>query len=191
MPELHVMSEIGQIVESQLTMFLVLLLGLAAIHKALRRTRTQRATADLTGLGWRGAGLAAAAAAVSEAAAAGLLLNPSSRMVGALLAAALWTGYSAMIARALLAGRRDLDCGCSFGAAHRPLGHFQLLRSLLLVVLASLVAALAVSGGVNPVASTGAAMFATQLLAGVALLALYGAMDQVMAVAPMRAGEVQ
>jgi hypothetical protein len=63
------------------------------------------------------------------------------------------------------------------------LGGFHIARNVLLLALAALVAGAAARGGA--VASEG-----SQLLAGFALLALYGAVDQVMGLQPLRRGEV-
>jgi hypothetical protein len=121
------------------------------------------------------------AVAVSEVAAAGLLLVPEWRTLGALLAAAIWTVYLLLIVRAIAAGRRDADCGCSFGAAQRPLGAFQVTRNGVLLALA---VAVAMAGG----RASGAGAPVPQLLAACALLALYGALDQVMGLRPLRTG---
>jgi hypothetical protein len=81
--------------------------------------------------------------------------------------------------RAIAEGRRDVDCGCSFGRTRHPLGVFEGARNVVLVAMALLVAASA--GGAPPLA-------ASQLLAACAFLALYGALDQVMALQPLRRG---
>jgi hypothetical protein len=120
-----------------------------------------------------------------------LLSVPAYRLAGGLLAALIWGGYLALILRAIGAGRRDVDCGCSFGtasfgtarfgAARHSLGAFEVARNTLLVVFALLVAGSALSAPPRIAAS--------QVLAAGALLALYGALDQVMALGPLRRGE--
>ena len=62
-------------------------------------------------------------------------------MVGGALAVLIWGGYLALILRAIAQGRRDVDCGCTFGAAQRPLGVFQVARNVVLTGAALLVAA--------------------------------------------------
>jgi hypothetical protein len=62
------------------------------------------------------------------------------------------------------------------------LGAFEVARNSLLVIFAVLLAVSSTSG-VEPVS-------ATQALAAFALLALYGALDQVMSLQPLRRGEV-
>jgi hypothetical protein len=162
------------------------------------RSRAQRAASELTGIAWRGAGMAASFATVSEIGAAGLLAIPAYRAFGALLAASIWSAYFALIARSIVIGRRDVDCGCSFGAAHRPLGGFQLLRCASLSLLAIVVAALCFASAGRDGASAsvagagfGAAMLISEALAAAAMLALYAALDHVMALGPLRAGQIR
>jgi hypothetical protein len=87
-----------------------------------------------------------------------------------------------LIVRAILQNRRDVDCGCSFGPAAGHLGAFQLARNATLALLAA-GTWLADRGG-------GVAISSSQILAGTALLALYGALDQVMGLKPLRTGEI-
>jgi hypothetical protein len=117
-----------------------------------------------------------------EGLAAALLFLPAYRVLGALLAASLMTAYLALIARALIAGRRDVDCGCSFGGARHGLGGFEVGRNAVLAAMALFVAASAVRGG--------PAIAASQVLAAAALLALLGALEQVVGLRPMRKGAV-
>lgn len=203
-----------QMLEVQLALFLALLLLLSAGHKLRRPTLAGRAVAALTGFdaiplsgklpltgAMRVSILGAVAAALGEAVAAAMLLLPTHRIAGAALAAVIWSGYLALLLRAVLAGRTLIDCGCSFGNTNRPLGPFQLARTLGLAVLAVLVAALAyltANADANPRA-TGAATMATTAtaatnvsacLAALTLLALYGALDRVMSVNPLRTGKM-
>ena|SRR5271165_3160192 len=178
----------------QIGLFLALLLCVSALHKILWRSRTQHAVAELSGLGRRGAGVALFAAAAAEFAAAGWTLAQSAAQ-GALLAALIWSGYFALIARAVLAGRREIDCGCSFGATHRPLGAFHLWRAATLVALAGLLAATGWSAEFDVHApalvlldGAGALGALSQGLGAFALLALYAALDRVMAIGPLRGG---
>ena len=163
--------------------FLALLLGASAVHKVARWSRSRVVVRGFGGVPGVFADAALAAAVAAELAAGLLLLPASTRALGAGLAAAVWTVYLVLLLRAILHGRRDLDCGCSFGAAHRPLGAFQVTRNAALVAVAAGVAAASVWRDVPPVA-------ASQLLGAGALLALYGALDQVMALEPVRAGVV-
>jgi hypothetical protein len=91
--------------------------------------------------------------------------------------------YGALIVRAIVQGRRDVDCGCSFGPAVKPLGSFQVARNLVLAAVAVFIAAVSAFHGAVPTQGT-------FLLGGLALLALYGALDQVMALQPLRSGEL-
>jgi hypothetical protein len=161
--------------------FLALLLAASAIHKIARWDRTRAAARDFAGIPAAAAAYGVVAACLIEALSAALLMAPSYRELGARLAALVLALYLGLIVRAILLGRRDVDCGCSFGAPQRALGAFEVGRNTLLVILASLVA---VSG--NAVAPPSP----TDILAAVAFLALYGALDQVMGLKPMRKGTV-
>jgi hypothetical protein len=77
--------------------------------------------------------------------------------------------------------RGDVDCGCSFGASSRRLGTFEIARNT--VLLASALLLLTCADAVAP-------LVPSQLLAACALLALYGAVDQLTALHPMRQGAV-
>ena len=105
-----------------------------------------------------------------------------SRALGALLAASIWTGYLALIVRSLLAGRREVECGCSFGAKQHALGGFEVARNVVLSVMALGVAVVSLREG--------PAVAASQLLGAVAMLALYLALDQLRGLQPMRRGAV-
>jgi hypothetical protein len=182
-------SAVLKVVEIQLAIFLALLLSVAAVHKMFWGSRAQRAASELTGMAWRSAGLAVRFATLSELGAAGLLAIPAYRAIGALLAASIWGAYFALIARSIAIGRRDVDCGCSFGATHRPLGRFHLLRCASLSSLALVVAGLCFASLGST--SSGAAMLTCEALAAVAMLVLYAALDQVMALGPLRAGGIR
>lgn len=191
-------SAVLELVEIQLAVFLALLLSVAAVHKLVWGARARRAAGTLTGMAWRSTGVAVTLATLAELGAAGLLAMPAFRAGGALLAAVLWSLYFALIARSIVLGQRDVDCGCSFGAAHRPLGPFQLLRCASLVLLALVVAGLCLvragrDGAVASLggASGGAALLISEGLAAVAMLALYAALDHLMAIRPLRAGGIR
>jgi len=197
MPASASISAILELVEIQLAVFLALLLSVAAVHKMIWRARARRAAGALTGMEWSRAGVAVKLATLAELGAAGLLAIPALRVGGALLAALLWSVYFALIARSIVVGRRDADCGCSFGASQRPLGPYQLLRCASLVLLAFLVAGLCVmrAGRDGAVASLGSAsgpaMLISEGFAAVAMLAIYAALDHLMALRPLRAGEIR
>ncbi len=176
------MLGVVRILTAQLAAFLAFLLLASAVHKAFRWPQTRRAVRDFAGVPAAVSSMTALAAALIEALAGALLFAPAHRPAGAVLAALLWTAYSVLIVRAIVQGRREVDCGCSFGRAHRPLGAFHVARNALLVLLALLVA-ISAAGESVPVT-------ASQVWAACALLALYGALDQVMALQPLRRGEV-
>ena len=165
----------------QAAAFEALLLLASAVHKLLKWTPLLGVVRQFGRVPASMAPFALGAVAAAEVGAATLLLVPAWRTLGALLAAAIWSMYLLLIVRAIAAGRRDTDCGCSFGAVQRPLGGFQVTRNGVLLALA---VAVAMAGG----RASGAGAPVSQLLAACALLALYGALDQVMGLRPLRTG---
>jgi methylamine utilization protein MauE len=169
--------EVMRLLSAQLAAFLALLLAAAAVHKWMRAAQMRTAVQELAGVPRAAATWAVMAAALGEGLAAAMLCVPAWRAAGALLTALMWGGYLALIVRAIAEGRRDVECGCSFGRTRHPLGAFEAARNVVLVAMALLAAA----GGGAPVA-------ASQWLAACAFLALYGALDQVMTLQPLRRG---
>jgi hypothetical protein len=163
--------------------FQAMLLAAAAVHKAVRWTHSRNVMRQFAGVPGVLAGTSLGVATAVELAAGAQLLVPAYRTTGAVLAALIWTLYVALIVRAVVQGRRDVDCGCSFGPTSRPLGSFQIARNLVLAALAVFIAWVSASGGSVPAQGT-------FVLGGLALLTLYGALDQVMALQPLRSGEL-
>jgi hypothetical protein len=110
-----------------------------------------------------------------------MLVQPDHRRAGAALATAILGLYLALIARAVAQRRGAVDCGCSFGASSRRLGRFEITRNAVLLACALLLLAFA---------DVVAPLVPSQMLAACALLALYGAVDQLTALQPMRRGTV-
>jgi hypothetical protein len=179
------------LIETPAAWFLGLLLGVAAAHKLLWRERALAAVRGLTGMPAQLAAPAVSVAAGMEVIAAIGLLVPAYRSLAALLAALLWSLYFAALARALLAGRRAVDCGCSFGKTHRPLGSFQLLRTATLAAVALALAAQPAAATAERVAVAMPVLLLTQALCALALLALYAALDSVMSLGELRAGALR
>ena len=177
------MIETGQVLAAQLAVFQALLLAASAVHKAAAWSRSLAVMRQFGGVPRSLSSTALGTVIASEFVAALMLLIPAYRTAGAILAAALWTVYLGLILRAILQNRRDLECGCSFGPSSRPLGAFQLLRNAVLTAMAVGIAGMSVVAG-------GVSVELSQVLGGVALLALYGALDQVMALQPLRSGEL-
>jgi hypothetical protein len=173
--------KVGQLLIEQCAVFLALLMGASAIHKLARWRRTLDAAREFAGVPAGAAFPAAAGVCVLEALSAAFLMAPSYRQAGARIAAALFALYLGLVLKALLLGRREVDCGCSFGPPQRPLGLFEVGRNALLLILATLV----VLAGNAAVPAT-----LSQVLSGIAFLTLYAALDQVMGLAPMRKGTV-
>ena len=176
---------LGSAVQSfaaQMATFQAMLLAASAVHKAARWTHSRNLMRQFAGVPGVLAGTSLGVATAVELAAGAQLLVPASRATGAVLAALIWTLYVALIVRAIVQGRRDVDCGCSFGPTSRPLGSYQIARNLVLAALALFIAWVSAFGGAVPAQGT-------FVLGGLALLALYGALDQVMALQPLRSGE--
>jgi Methylamine utilisation protein MauE len=175
----------------QLAVFLATLLLISGLHKLARRDRSQSVVREFAGVPRALAPFAVLAAAGAELLAGTLLLMPTHRVVGGVLAASIWAAYLGLMVRAIAQGRRDVDCGCSFGISHRPLGAFQVARNAVLAGMGALVSAGAwVNAGA--LASGGATAdgpaIASQILGALALTALYGALEQVMTLTPPRGG---
>ncbi|HEV7613560.1 MAG TPA: MauE/DoxX family redox-associated membrane protein [Steroidobacteraceae bacterium] len=177
------MLEIFQWLIVQLAAFQAVLLLASALHKMARPDRARTVVHDFAGVPSRIAVAATVLIAAAEALAGLLLWTQPYRAAGGALAALIWSAYLFLILRAIAQGRRDVDCGCSFGAALRPLGAYHVGRNMWLAGMASLVAAVSAASGGGPV-------LGSQILAAIALLALYGALDQAMALTPPRTGEL-
>ncbi len=176
-------SEVVECLIVQLTAFLAALLLASGLHKLIRFDRLRAVVREFAEVPGGLASTAVAAAAAAELLAAILLWTPPFRAAGAALAVLIWGGYLVLILRSIAHGRRAVDCGCSFGPAHRPLGAYQVVRNSALTGAAMLVAAGAAAFPTGPVEGS-------QILAGAALLALYFALDQAMALMPPRAGDL-
>lgn len=181
------MLEVIRQLSLQTAVFLALIMLAAGLHKLIRRERIRNVVHEFAGVPRAVAPLVVAVVAATELLASVLLWTPWHRAAGGALAALVWGVYLALILRALARGRRDMDCGCTFGATHRPLGAFQVARSLTLICAAVLVGMGSAVGTAAPAASLPVTGYA--ILAAFALAALYGALDQVMALAPPRSGE--
>lgn len=122
-----------------LATFCALLLILSALHKAQARPRLTGTVGQLTGTGPVGAGLLLLIAGVIELFAGLALLVAPLRLVGAVAAVALWSGYALALARR---HGTALDCGCDLAARTRPVTLATILRPVLLAAAAGLVALL-------------------------------------------------
>jgi len=172
-------GEIAGVLLAQLAAFVALLLFASAAHKALAWRRTRSVVENFGGVPRPAASAAAAGACAFEGLAALLLILPDHRRAGAALASAILGLYLALIVRAVARHRGAVDCGCSFGASSRRLGTFEIARNAALLGAALLLLTFA---------DATAPWVPSQLLAACALLALYGAVDQLTALQPMRRG---
>lgn len=177
---MSIAGDVARVLLAQLGAFLAALLIASAAHKALSWRRTLGVVQDFAGIPRPAASSAALLVCAVEGLAGLLLLLPDHRRAGAALATTVLGVYLALIARAVARRRGAVDCGCSFGASSRGLGAFEIVRNALLLASALL---LLCSEATAPTAPS-------QLLAACALLALYVALDQLMALQPMRRGTV-
>jgi hypothetical protein len=165
----------------QLAAFQAVLLWASGLHKLVRRRRMRAVIQEFARVPRWLAPFAVPATSAAELSAGLLLLSPSHRAAGGAVAVLIWGTYLLLILRAIAQGRRDVDCGCSFGAARRPLGAYQAARNGILTGVALLVAAVPAGSIADPLGGA-------QLLAAFALLALYAALDAVMTLQPLRSG---
>jgi hypothetical protein len=172
-----------ELLAAQLAAFQAALLLASGLHKLLRQARTRDVVHEFAGVPRSLAPFAVWAAAAAELLAAGLLCTPAHRAAGAVLAALIWSAYLALILRSIARGRRDVDCGCTFGGARRPLGTYPVVRNMGLAAMAAAVA-------LGSASAEAPAVVGSQILAASALLALYCALDQAMALTPPRIGEL-
>jgi hypothetical protein len=177
------LPDVLQVLIAQLAAFLALLLLASALHKLLGRTRALAAIHEFGGVPRQLAPAALALVASGELAAGLLLWLPSHRAAGGALAALLFGVYLALIVRAITQGRREIDCGCTFGGAPRPSSAYHVARNTVLCVGGLLIA-------VGTAPSDGDGFVVSQMLAAFALLALYFALDETLALSAPRAGEL-
>jgi hypothetical protein len=172
-----------ELLVAQLAAFQAALLLASGLHKLLRQARTRAVVHEFAGVPRSLAPFAVSAAVAAEVLAAGLLCTEAHRTAGGVLAGLIWGAYLALILRSIARGRRDVDCGCNFGAARRPLGTYPVVRNMGLAVMAAVVV-------LGSASAASAAVVGSQILAALALLALYCALDQAMALTPPRSGEI-
>lgn len=116
-----------------LILFCAALLAASALHKALARERLAAAAAKLAGTGAMAGQMLLIVAGTMETVAAACLLVEPLRVAGALLAAALWSGYAFALAHHR---GETLDCGCDLAARAKPVTWALVLRSAALALLA-------------------------------------------------------
>lgn len=148
----------------------------AAGAAKLTSPRVTAARIDAYALLGKGAGrmLALPLGGVEIAAGAALAL-PSSRVPGAVLAAALLAIYSAAIAINLRRGNRDIDCGCGPGTRELPLSGALFARNAVLIGVAL------VNAGAEPAIPGTAGEWLRVGLVGAAALLTYAVVNGLLA----------
>ena len=118
---------------ASLYLFLAMVLGASALHKAVDLQRLGTAAARLAGAAEPMGPLLLIAAGVTEMTAALCLLIEPLRLAGATVAMLLWALYALLLLR-----RRgqSLDCGCDLVAREREIGWVHIFRPLMLAILA-------------------------------------------------------
>ncbi|MEO8466976.1 MAG: MauE/DoxX family redox-associated membrane protein [Gammaproteobacteria bacterium] len=164
--------EVLALAMAQVGEFLALLLLVSGVRKWLWRERVVRAVHSLTevpdGFAW----VLALFASVGEVGGGVLMAMPATRQWGASIAIALWSVYLVLIYRAIVHGRRALDCDCSFSASRHLLGWFEVARNAVLIGFA-----VAVLCAADPAADI---LDPRALLAAVALMVIYVSLDVAM-----------
>lgn len=128
-------------------LFLALLFLRTAVHKLGDLYRFQGVLADYAILPERTLTAAAVAIPVLEIAASILLIMPTARPLGAMLAVALLALYALAMGIALARGHYLMDCGC--GDAPEPVGWLLVARNAALVALAAPAATGLAVGGIT------------------------------------------
>jgi hypothetical protein len=120
-----------------LSLPLAALLLAGAAHKALEFGAFVRAVRDYRLAPNAAAPLIATAAVTAEIAASAGLVWPTTRAMAGFLAAGLFLAYGAAIAINLARGRKEIDCGCSFGRGGKGLSALLLWRNGALALAAA------------------------------------------------------
>ncbi len=150
------------------TIFLALVLGVSAAHKILAAARLANAAARLAGVPLvYGQMLSVCAAAVEGLAAISLLFDET-RVLGASLATGIWAGYAVLL---WLRRGQSLDCGCSFGQREKRVGLPTIARSVGLSII-----------GLTAILFPFGPITMESLFAGLGFLALYFALDELLAI---------
>ena len=153
-----------------LALFLALVLALSAAHKAHSSDRLSTATGRLAGVSGPLATVLMVMIGVIEAVAALCLVLPGGLFAGALIAALVWSAYGLALWRHRGA---TLDCGCDLVARPHRIGAPQILRPVVLALLA-LVLAMLPQPSSDPLA--------VDVMAAFGALALYLAALEIMAI---------
>lgn len=151
-----------------IAIFLAIILAIAAVHKVVAQERLATAAAQLTGMASHYGQMLSLSAAALEGVAAVALLFPDTRVLGASLAAALWSGYAILLWR-----RRgqSLDCGCSLGKREKPVANSSIIRAAGLAVLA-----------MGPIIWPSEVFTVETFFAALGFMTLYLALDELMAI---------
>jgi hypothetical protein len=158
---------------------LALLFFSAALHKLRAPAEFHGTLAEYRLLpGWA-TRIAAVLIVSGELAAATMLVLPSLRASGAVVAFLLLCAYTSAIAVNLLRGRREINCGCSGAALRQPISAWLLARNAALAAMALL--CLLPAHGRALVWIDGASVLGGVLV----LAAVYVSSNRMLAIAPL------
>jgi len=138
-------QEVFLLFSNMVALFTALLFVRAAMHKLGDRYRLQGILADYAILPERSLATASYALPVLELGAAVLLLLPTTRPLGGVLAGTLLAIYAIAMGASLRRGRYMMDCGC--GGAPEPISWLLVARNTVLIALLAPTAAGLVYGG--------------------------------------------
>jgi hypothetical protein len=108
----------------------------AAVHQALGWREWPGIVRNYRLLAEPLVGPVAIAIPLAEAASAASLLVPATRLVGALVAAALLSVFALALAINLRRGRTHIDCGCFGSRLRGPIGRWMVVRNAIFAALA-------------------------------------------------------
>jgi hypothetical protein len=175
------LSSVMDVLIGALSVALALLLISAGIHKAIDRTRMIHVLREFAGIPARWTQVALLCTVLLETGAGIALALPHARPSGALIATFLWVVYAALLLRTVLAGRRDVDCGCRLHAGSESIGNRDVLRTMALAAMAALIALTSRAGMPD------AMHWLLNLAAGFTCYAMYCASDALLELhAPLR-----
>lgn len=164
-----VMASLAALGSVTITTFLVVVLARAAWHKADRFLETVGFAQDYGIVPDSWVAPIVRSLALIEAGTVLALVFSQSRAAGGLIAAGLFAGYAAIMARAMLGGKRRIDCGC--GGVPQVVSAFTLARNAALTALALCLVAVPATT-VRPVEA------AFAIWAGIVLVAIYAVLEK-------------
>lgn len=153
--------DLPAVIGNGLAWFLAWLFAQAAVHKLGATAYYRQLMARYSG--FAGGAFTVRLVALTETVIALALLLPRWRIAGLVAAAVVLAGYGLLMARQILAGRADMDCGCAGPDSHLEISWSLVVRNGICAGLALLlIPAVGAAGGWSGVVlSVFIALFAT------------------------------